>query len=93
MHAMNASTWYEIIGSIFAILMLSLMTYFCIMTPVLLFKKKDVLKDPVFIAKYGSLMQDMNTEDSGVRYYYMAFMIRRLIFSSLIVFMVHRPWA
>ena len=93
MYAINAESWFELAGSIFAITVLTLLTLFYVLLPLFLHCKKDVLDEPDFISKYGTLMQDLKTNEKAARFYYAMFMFRRQIFSVLIVFMTKFPWA
>ena len=93
MYVINADSWFEVAGSIFAITALTLLTFFYVLLPLFLHCKKDVLNEPDFISKYGTLMQDLKTNEKAVRFYYAMFMFRRQIFAILIVFMIEFPWA
>lgn len=70
------------------------MALFCVFTPLFLHVKRNQLKDADFNSKFGSLVQDLRKDNSfGVRFYFSMFMLRRLLFASLILYMVDRPWA
>ena len=57
MYAIDTDSWIDASSSIYSVVTLGLMTLFCLLTPVFLFKKSiETLKDPDFIAKYGSLI-------------------------------------
>ena len=94
MHAIDTSTWYEILGSSMTLVGLALLVSFCLLTPVFLACKSSTINSVAFIAKYGSLIESMKLSKSFlVKNYFMIFMIRRLIFASVIVFLPFRPWA
>ena len=92
-YAINANSWYEVAGSIYAILALTVLTIFSLLVPLFLHCKRDVLSTPDFTSKYGSLVQDLRTNVPASRFYYTLFMLRRQIFTVLIVFVASFPWA
>lgn len=93
MYAINLESWFEVTGSMFSIVLLTLMTLFNLLVPVFLHCKKSVFKEPEFISKYGSLVADLKVNELAARLYYMMFMLRRQIFTVLIVYVAKRPWA
>lgn len=93
LYALNTETWFETLGSGFSIAILGVMAVFPIFAPIFLKKKRDVLKEPEFISKYGALMQDLRTNSRPIHYYQTFFMLRRLIFAMMIVFASRYPWA
>lgn len=86
MHAVKFQTWFETVGSTIAIVALAILTIFGLTTPIFLYCKRDALKKPEFIAKYGSLTIDLKMTTMLHRFYVFFFTVRRLIFAAMIVF-------
>ena len=59
LYAINDKSWFELTGSTYSIIALSLMVIFCIATPIFLYKKSCEFDDQEFIGKFGALIQDM----------------------------------
>ena len=93
MYAINLENWFEVTGSMFSIVVLTLMTLFNLLVPIFLHCKRSAFKEPEFISKYGSLVADLRVNELAARLYYMMFMLRRQIFTLLIVYVAKRPWA
>ena len=93
MYAINADSWFEAAGSIFAITILALLTLFYVLLPLFLHCKKKVLKRRVFRSKYGTLIQDLKTNEKAAHFYLTMFMFRRQMLAIVIVFLAKYPWA
>ena len=95
MFAINFSSWYEVIGSSYAILILTLLTLFGLLSPVFLFRRRDELElnDLTFIKKFGSLVQELNPEKHSAKFYATCFMLRRLCLASIIIYLPKHPFA
>ena len=95
MYAINFSSWYEVFGSSYAILILTLLTLFSLLSPVFLLRRRDEfeLNDETFIKKFGSLAQELNSEKQSAKFYAMCFMLRRLCLASILVYLPKHPLA
>lgn len=93
MYAVDSSNWYEALGSVIAVGILAICMIFSLLVPVFLYFKRNHLNDESFIAKFGSLTENMNTSSISMRFYFLAFTLRRLLFAALIIYSVKKPWA
>jgi len=56
-----------------------------------LYKNRNNLKDEKFNEKYGEMMQGLNKDDKNSIYVYPVFMLKRLIFSLLVLIFYNKP--
>jgi hypothetical protein len=56
-----------------------------------LFKNKNNLKDKGFIETYGEIMQGLNSKNKNSIYIYPVFMLKRLIFSLIVLIFCNKP--
>lgn len=91
-HDIGFSSGMDATSSSVAIASLAALILFSISLPVFLTCKKDQLRTPGFITKYGSLVKDLRDENFSTRFFYTLFTLRRLMVAALIVFMMDRPW-
>ena len=87
------STWWESASTYFAFTLLSFMTLAGLLTPLFIHCKKSQLKTESFISKYGALTDQLRVEMPSTKYYQMFFMLRRLTFAMIVIFMPKTPWA
>ena len=56
LYAIDFSSWYESLSTIFSCVALSFSGLFIILAPIFLWIKKKDLTDPLFVSKFGSLV-------------------------------------
>ena len=57
----------------------------------ILFKNKKNLKDSKFIETYDEMLHGLNTDDTNSIYVYPVFMLKRLIFSLIVLIFYNKP--
>ena len=90
---LDTSNAFESASSVYSISVLSIVGLMALLLPVFLTCKKKDLKEPDFIAKYGSLTMDLKAQNVSIRFFNTLFLLRRVLLSALIVYCKFYPCA
>ena len=93
LYVLGTNNWFESFSSVYSIATLCTVGLLAFLVPVFLTCKKKDLKEPDFIAKYGSLTMDLRVQNVSIRFFNTLFLLRRVLLSALIVYCKFYPCA
>jgi hypothetical protein len=60
-----------------------------VMLNVILYRNRANYEDETFLQKYGELLKDLNTNTFAASFYYVFFLLQRILQCCIIVFLQH----